>query len=641
MRDIGATDLLQLATYMPGATAEQVTGASVVDMAFRFRGVQSTFVYCNGYRRYGPMDPINLDRVEIVKGPSSFFGGQVQAGGFVNLVTKKPNGEKFVSFRETYGSFQNSRTEVEWGGAVSLGGGDKKLRFRGGAVRQSQDTYRQWEHYDKYGIFSAVDYRPFPNTLITFEYSYMTRRINQAFVNPLYLTLGPGSGNFVRLRENKHFNPLGPNAWMRIGTAQPELTLEQRITSWLSLRASLYETRTFQSQYTHTVGQTISVNATTGQRTLARSNLRTLEQSNQDGTLRADFLGHWDFARAKLKTFGGYERQYGKFNVNQKIISASLPALDIDNPSWDFPTPPTSPTGTPNPFYAIYESLTGSANLELFNRLTVLGGGRHDDGYSSKPLGQAINAATKFKTNSPFYGTTFQITPHIAVYASHSESFVPNQGFKYTGDALDPLTGVGTDIGVKFSGFMNGKLSGVITRFKQQITNARLADPDHTGFFITTGGTDQSEGVEADLAFTVKHLSSTFGYAYIDAYTVSNPTVGAAAVGVRPPNTPTHQFNSLNRYTFTEGRLKGLSVIAIGTYVGNRRRGSGVEPDTKGNRLPDFFRADLVLNYGTKLYGAQTNFSLGIRNILNKEYYISNGGYGDPRTFDGSIAFRF
>ena len=129
------------------------------------------------------------------------------------------------------------------------------------------------------------------------------------------------------------------------------------------------------------------------------------------------------------------------------------------------------------------------------------------------------------------------------------------------------------------------------------------------------------------------------GYSNIDskALLIGNPL----ALGVRPQNTPSHQVNLLSNYSFREGTFKGLGVIVAGTYVSNRRSTSGATPDTLDNRLPGYTKFDLIFTYATKLAGRTANFSAGLRNVSDKDYYVSSGGYGVPRSFDSSVSLRF
>jgi iron complex outermembrane receptor protein len=110
--------------------------------------VQTNFIYRDGMRGFAPVDPISIDRVEIIKGPSSFFGGQVQAGGFANYVTKQPTGKSFTALRQSFASYDTYRTEMENSGGLALGQ-DKKLLYRVALAYSVNDTFREFEHQKK------------------------------------------------------------------------------------------------------------------------------------------------------------------------------------------------------------------------------------------------------------------------------------------------------------------------------------------------------------------------------------------------------------------------------------------------------------------------------------------------------------
>ncbi len=638
IRDIGATDLLGIITAMTGGTIDSVSGSGATDLNLRFRGVSTTFVYRDGMRGFAPVDPISIDRVEIIKGPSSFFGGQVQAGGFANYVTKQPTGRKFTTFRQSFGSYDTYRTEVENSGGLSLGR-DRKLNYRVALAYSTNDTYREFEHQKKWSPFVALSYQVFRDTTVSANFQYLKREMNFAFTSPIFLTLGPGAGNFTPYRPRENFNAYGGKAFINIGSALTSVAVDHRFSDWLSLRAALFQSETHHTRFNPVVGQTITVNATTRARTLTRSNVQFLNQANQDRTARVDLLGNWSFGPVKLKAYTGWERVYGKFMVVNKTSPAnSLTPLNIDTPNYDIGTPDRATVGTPNPFYGIYDAFSGGIQADLYQKLFVYAGTRHDDGYSNKPLGQAIQIGSPFKINTPHMGASYKLTPHVALFVSRSQSFVPNQGQKFDGTSLEPLTGRGTDIGLKFGEFLDGKLSGQITTFNQQISNQRLNDPDHPGFQITSGGSDKSQGVEFDLSYRpIPNWKMVVGYSNIDAKTIFSIT--PAAIGIRPPNTPTHGVNFLSNYSVQRGALKGLGLIVIANYVSDRRQGSGVTPDTWFNRYPGYKKLDVVFNYAAKIFNRTANLSLGVRNVTDQEYLA--GGWGVPRSFDGSVSLRF
>ena len=82
---------------------------------------------------------INLDRierVEVIKGPSSALYGSAAMGGVVNLITKKGEGKLGGSLGGEYGSFDYYKGQVTAGGEVN-----EKFRFFAAADIDSIDDY--------------------------------------------------------------------------------------------------------------------------------------------------------------------------------------------------------------------------------------------------------------------------------------------------------------------------------------------------------------------------------------------------------------------------------------------------------------------------------------------------------------------
>ncbi|WP_222986960.1 TonB-dependent siderophore receptor [Psittacicella melopsittaci] len=90
----GATKLDQALIYLPGVYSNYAPSNHY--NIFRIRGFSpefamdgASFTYPNGYYVYNPV-LFGIERVEIVKGANSVLYGATQAGGVVNLVSKRP-----------------------------------------------------------------------------------------------------------------------------------------------------------------------------------------------------------------------------------------------------------------------------------------------------------------------------------------------------------------------------------------------------------------------------------------------------------------------------------------------------------------------------------------------------------------------
>src|SRR5215510_4218491 len=92
--DIGARDLFDVVQYAPSVTSagrEFNAGNSV----YTIRGFDQSPQH-NGFVGEAYIDTVSVERVEVVKGPSSVLYGQVAPGGTVNYITKRPAARPFA-----------------------------------------------------------------------------------------------------------------------------------------------------------------------------------------------------------------------------------------------------------------------------------------------------------------------------------------------------------------------------------------------------------------------------------------------------------------------------------------------------------------------------------------------------------------
>src|SRR6266536_2174765 len=92
--DIGARDLFDVVQYAPGVTSSgrEFNAGNAV---YTIRGFDQSPQH-NGFVGEAYIDTTSVERVEVVKGPSSVLYGQVAPGGTVNYITKRPAAKPFA-----------------------------------------------------------------------------------------------------------------------------------------------------------------------------------------------------------------------------------------------------------------------------------------------------------------------------------------------------------------------------------------------------------------------------------------------------------------------------------------------------------------------------------------------------------------
>src|SRR3954468_7611295 len=125
--DIGARDLWDVVQYAPSVTSagREFNGGNSV---YTIRGFDQAPQH-NGFVGEAYVDTVSVERVEVVKGPSSVLYGQVAPGGTVNYITKRPGATPFAVWNGQVGTDNFWRTSLDLN--QPLAGKKLLLRFNG------------------------------------------------------------------------------------------------------------------------------------------------------------------------------------------------------------------------------------------------------------------------------------------------------------------------------------------------------------------------------------------------------------------------------------------------------------------------------------------------------------------------------
>ena len=128
IQDTGAQDLMSIATFSAGVASgsrEFNAGSQVFDIRGFLQAPEHDGFYESQYGNIY-IDPITIERVEVVKGPSSLLYGSTQPGGTVNYITKRAQQKPITNITVEGGTGLYSRSQIDLNRAII----DNKLMFR-------------------------------------------------------------------------------------------------------------------------------------------------------------------------------------------------------------------------------------------------------------------------------------------------------------------------------------------------------------------------------------------------------------------------------------------------------------------------------------------------------------------------------
>ena len=174
IRDQGATTIQETLRYVPGVYADAYGADSRGDYP-RIRGADPD-IFLDGLRlsdawRFGEnrLDAYTLERVEVLKGPSSMLYGQTSVAGLINAVSKRPQEETYREVGVEVGSFDRLRFQTDMTGKLT---DDGKWLYRFIAVGQQADMQTDFVDNDRVLIAPSITYKPSTSTILTLMAKY-------------------------------------------------------------------------------------------------------------------------------------------------------------------------------------------------------------------------------------------------------------------------------------------------------------------------------------------------------------------------------------------------------------------------------------------------------------------------------------
>lgn len=612
----------------------------------------------------------NIERIEVLKGPSALLYGQGQPGGIINYITKRPQLEARSSLELVAGRFDYYRLEGDTGGAIPTA--NNTLAYRLLVAYEDSKSFRDEVARQRLLVNPTLAWTPNKRLAITLGYEYIDDDYTQDRGQVLDGNNVDGYFYSGRLNEAQFFGI--PN-WNANTVAQAKrfyAIADAQVADFWRIEASYANTRTDKtnvdsSPFALTAqGHVVGALGSPLENRVAIGARQTVGGGETSQITVKNFLefadglgfGHRILASYTLEDFSTASESFRGdrpifYNVATGRYFSTFNPSEVLNADFFRTTSSVGFSLRSRGSRVNQEFEEQGINvldyITLNDRFAVLIGGRHSE---------FENTLAGFEDDdfSARAGIVYTPRDKLSVYASYSEGYLPSGGLPGIDDRqIDPETARSYEAGLKLA-----------LRDERLLITAALFDVTQKGKpfvvnpFDNNGeptlpadrrfgniGEIQTEGFELEI---VGQITGAWrlqgGYARIDSKITeggSNRFGGLFKEGNRIGGIAEHNFNIFTFYEWQVARGElgvGGGVFAIGdVFVSEENRA----------KYDAWTQVDLAAFYKRGHWKVQLNVS----NLFDEDYRQAQfGSINDafaairvgtsaPRTVMGSLAVEF
>lgn len=595
-----------------------------------------------------------LERVEVLKGPSSALFGNASPGGVVNRVTKKPLDKAANSLSFSTGSFNTLRALADFTGPLNK---EKTLLYRLNLGYENANSFRDLQFDKNTVIAPSLSFLPNDKTRVNLDLIYTSSksvldRGQSTFENDLYSTKTSQSLNST-------------NDYLNEETYILTTSLNHQFTDKLSFSSSYIRTGYNEDLLEHrgankyavdgdgaTIPTQIEMQVFMRKRKRYIDNIASfMNYKTETGALTHNLILGYDYTQEQVPAGGSQLQARGyrnasntgaiaTYNPNNKsaylLDSKGNPVpnvahFDLANPSSSQQLKDISKYFyTTVPFDQSYYSTYGVYLQDhiKWGPLQALIGFRYDEYIDRTNYEKPNEEKVKQHSFLPRIGLTYTLNPNINLYSTYVKGYNPQTASVIAnpnaGGPFDPLENNMIEVGGKSSWF-NDNLFVTLALYKIEQKNTLYTAGDAVNpDLMRAVGKEDSKGIEVDVTGNIlPQWSISAAYSYNESHITDSPI--AEEVGRQKPNTPNNQGNLWTRYNFTNGTLKDFGIALGANYVTTRTMSQ-----TNTQTLPGYTVMNGALYYTINKFKLQLNAN----NLANKTYWV--GGYDYIRLFPGA-----
>ena len=636
LEDLGVDTFRDIFRSQPGVTLGTGEGGNAFGDRIFIRGFDArNDVYVDGVRDpgVGTRETFAVQQIEILRGPSSAFGGRGTTGGAVSLVSKQPTEGTWGDVDVTLGSDNTRRVTVDANREFS-----DEFQVRLNVMGHESDVAgRDWVFNDRWGAALAAQWRPIEPLELGLDYFHLSTDYLPDWGVPYDVA----TNQPFQVDRNNFYGVLDRDfgeTFSDIYTLRADYNFSDNARLHTILRYG-------QSLNVYTASAPEQPNNTTvvpgfppGTWTVA-ANAKRRDSITDYWTHQTQLTLDFDTGGLTHALVIGYDLSHEETLNRQRAFTecATLPCTGLAaNPRLDLYSPDnTIPFGSDTAITARTTINTDTAALFAIDTIEfgphwqLMAGGRYDD-YEVDTEGLVPNRQSESEFLSWHAGLVYKPTEASTLYLSYSTSANPPceqldaVAIDYGGCdtrvvGLDPIDNQSIELGGKINLFgehfmLTGAIfqiqrSGVPVALGGGASPLGLQDQEVVGFELTGSG-------------NITDSWSVFGgVTLLDTEVTQSPL--PAQVGLPFPNVAETSFSLTSRYEVTDRLYLGGTA----TYQGEKFGGAVTAGSTS---IPEYWRFDLFGGYDIN---DNVELSFNVLNVTDEVYYDALYRSATPFTY--------
>lgn len=600
------------------------------------------------------IDMAIYDHIEVLRGVDGLYAGAGEPGGSINLVRKKPTQQLQTQVLAQTGSWNANRTDLDIGGPIAF---DGKLRGRTVLSYEDKDYFYDSDGAENrlfYGILEADVTDDLTVTVgtsrILFDTAYQGYGLPRSSTGE---SLGLSRSTFLSGEDDK----------LSRATNSVFIEARQALNDQWTLNLSAIHSEFDQDRSNYFFNGAVDSQTGAG----VAGAWTSYDETFRDISYDANLKGRWELFGREHEILLGADYKYLNQNIHgTSAARVQIPDIYAFDPA-DYPR--QTPTATIKSVNRSEQTgLYSSLRLQLSDAARLIVGGRLSNfEYTYKTdnhnllTGSASSSLTTYKDDqvfTPYAAFTYDVADNWTAYSSVAEIYKSQaNSFKgpFPGTALDPITGINYELGVKGE-LYDGRLNAMAAVYYTRREGEAVLDPKYPRASGTNGerccylddGEVVSKGIELELSGELRpRLEGSIGYTL-------NFNENKATGTPYNSLTPKHLLKLNLAYqmpgAFSALRVGGGVTAQSESYVSGvaylRDAQGAVTSDARDYK---FTQSGYALWSAFAAYQVSQHWSVAANanNLFDKKYYSSVGDltygnfYGAPRNYTLTLRGEF